>query len=89
MQKALKIYVIGKVQNVGFRYYTKKKALELNIGGFVKNKINGSVYIEAVGEEAAINEFIIWCYSGPKWARVQDVKVESISLFDDKNFIVK
>lgn len=89
MQKALKIYVIGKVQNVGFRYYTKKKALELNINGFVKNEINGSVYIEAVGEESELDEFIIWCHSGPQWARVEDVKLQEISLFETNSFSVK
>lgn len=47
MQKAAFIHVFGRVQGVGFRYYTNMKALELHIKGFVENKPDGSVYIEA------------------------------------------
>lgn len=89
MQIAKKIQVIGKVQNVGFRFYTKKKALELNINGFVKNVLDGSVYIEAMGEESAVDEFIIWCYSGPQWARVKDVRSHNIPLFESISFMIK
>ena len=89
MQIARKIQVIGKVQNVGFRYYTKKKAVELNLNGFVKNMQDGSVYIEAMGEEFAMDQFFVWCYSGPQWARVQDVQVQEIPLFEGIAFWVK
>lgn len=86
---AKRIQVIGKVQNVGFRFYTKKKAIELGLNGFVKNVMDGSVYIEAMGEEAAIDEFIIWCHSDPQWARVEDVKVQEIPLIDRSAFCIK
>lgn len=89
MNLAKKIYVVGKVQNVGFRYYTKKKAFELNINGFVKNELDGSVYIEAVGEEAKLDEFILWCHSGPQWARVSNVRIQNIPLFETVSFVIK
>jgi acylphosphatase len=71
--KTLQIKVIGKVQGVGFRYYTHKKAQNYNIKGFVKNEIDGSVYIEAEGEEADLDKFVSWVDKGPMWARVQKV----------------
>lgn len=89
MKKAIKIQVIGKVQNVGFRYYTKKKALEFNLNGFVKNVLDGSVYIEAVGEESELEAFLIWCHSGPHWARVDDVIVNDIPNFECSGFKIK
>jgi len=89
MRIAKKIQIIGKVQNVGFRYYTQKKAIELNINGFVKNILDGSVYIEVVGEETAVDEFIMWCHSGPQWARVSDVQVHEIPLFEESGFGIK
>ena len=74
MIKAVSIEVFGRVQGVGFRYYTQKKAQELQLHGFVKNTVNGSVVIEAEGDETALDEFILWCHKGPAWARVQEVK---------------
>jgi acylphosphatase len=78
--KAATLIVFGKVQGVGFRYYTHKKAKELHISGFVKNMPDGSVYIEAEGSAVLLEQFISWCGNGPSWARVikvdrQDVPV--------------
>jgi acylphosphatase len=68
------LQVYGRVQGVGFRFYTQKKAKELAIKGFVQNRPDGSVYIEAEGEEVALDHFMIWCDGGPPWARVSEVK---------------
>lgn len=54
----VKLNVFGKVQGVGFRFLTLLLAKELNINGFVRNEDEGSVYIEAMGEEASIRIFI-------------------------------
>lgn len=64
------------MQGVGFRHETYWKARKLYIGGFVMNEPDGSVYIEAEGEEAALNEFLIWCRRGPWPASVLKVEVE-------------
>jgi len=72
--KAVILKVYGKVQGVGFRFYTQKKAQELSLKGFVQNKTDGSVYIEAEGEADQLELFIFWCDEGPSWARV--VKIE-------------
>jgi acylphosphatase len=62
VSKTIKVY--GKVQNVGFRFYTKKKANELGLSGFVKNMTDGSVYIEVTGEENIVEQLINWCHFG-------------------------
>lgn len=89
MKKSLIINVYGKVQNVGFRYYTQKTALENHITGFVCNKTDGSVYIEAEGEESELESFVLWLHNGPDWARVSEVKTQETPLQDFKNFRVK
>jgi acylphosphatase len=68
--KSVILHVYGRVQGVGFRFYTQRKANELNINGYVQNRPDGGVYIEAEGESDLIEQFIQWCEEGPSWARV-------------------
>lgn len=71
----LKIKVVGKVQGVFFRASTRDKAAELGLRGFVCNKPDGSVYIEAQGDRTA--ELIEWVKAGgPPMGRVDEMHVE-------------
>lgn len=89
MLKSIKINIYGEVQGVGFRYSALQKANELGINGFVKNRSDGSVYIEADGEPEILDELILWCKNGPSWARVDNVIVSDIPFNDYKSFGVK
>ncbi len=89
MKKSLIIKVKGKVQNVGFRYYTHKAALEHHLNGFVQNKSDGSVYIEVEGEESDVDHFVAWLHQGPTWARVEEVQVQETALQDYSCFRVR
>lgn len=71
------IRVYGKVQGVWFRDTTRKKALELEITGFVRNEQDGSVYIEAEGDESSLEKLVEWCHVGPERAAVTSVEVET------------
>ena len=73
--KHLKIKVHGSVHGVGFRGAAKREADILEIAGFVRNQKDGTVNIEAEGEEAALNEFLEWCRNGPEIAKVEKVEV--------------
>ena len=77
-KKAVILQVYGKVQGVGFRYYTQKKAETLGIKGYVRNRPDGSVYIEAEGDAGALASFIDWCSEGPAWAHVRRVEKQEI-----------
>jgi len=79
-KKAAIIKVFGRVQGVGFRYYAQKKAMELGISGFVQNRPDGSVYIEAEGNDSAIEQYLLWCEEGPAWARVTNVEKQWVPL---------
>lgn len=56
--RKVRMNVQGRVQGVGFRYMTKMVADQLGITGAVWNAEDGSVYIEAIGDEATMNKFI-------------------------------
>jgi acylphosphatase len=73
--KRVQLFVKGRVQGVFFRAAAQREARRLGIGGWVKNRNDGSVEIVAEGEEDAIKEIINWAQRGPSAARVEDVDV--------------
>ena len=74
--KAFKATVSGKVQGVWFRDSTRKEAVKLNVVGWVMNKPEGTVYLEAEGEEEQLNQLIKWLKVGSRYSRVDDVEIE-------------
>lgn len=74
--KRLTLKIFGTVQDVGFRWSAREKARELGIVGWVKNEPDGSVTVVAEGEEMALKNFLDWCKTGPRWARVGEMKEE-------------
>ncbi|MBN2238031.1 MAG: acylphosphatase [Bacteroidales bacterium] len=89
MRQTLSMQVFGRVQGVGFRYYTKKKAIECNVNGFVQNKADGSVYLEASGDEIDLETFVDWCRQGPTWARVLKTSVSELPTKDWNGFEIR
>lgn len=74
--KHFSIHIYGRVQGVFFRASTKEKADDLHISGLVRNNIDGSVSIEAEGEEEALEKFVMWCKNGPKLSRVDRCEIK-------------
>lgn len=75
-RKLLKLKIHGQVQGVFFRAETKRKADELGLAGFVRNEPDGTVYVEAQGEEKNLRKFLKWCeHHGPPLAEV--IRVEA------------
>ena len=64
------IRVSGNVQGVFFRATAKDTADRLGLSGIVRNEPDGSVYVEAEGEEGALDHFTAWCRQGPPRAKV-------------------
>ncbi|MFC0523261.1 acylphosphatase [Pontibacillus salicampi] len=72
--------VTGKVQGVGFRFSTQQKALEHNVSGWVRNKMDGSVEVEAEGEDKDVESFINALHQGPSpYAKVDDIDMDESS----------
>jgi acylphosphatase len=76
--KGVSVLVRGRVQGVFYRASTVEKAQQLGITGFVRNEPEGSVYIEAEGEDEALQQFVAWCRIGPPRAAVIDVEIQEL-----------
>lgn len=87
--KAVILKVYGKVQGVGFRFYTQKKALELDLKGFVQNKTDGSVYVEAEGDSDQLELFVLWCKEGTSWSRVTKVEKQFVPPIGRTDFVIR
>ena len=86
--KHLNIKIYGLVQGVFFRASAKEQADKLDIKGFVKNMSDGSLYIEAEGDEKNLDKFVVWCNNGPMLAQVEKVEVSEGILKDSQKFEV-
>ena len=89
MINSFSIRVSGKVQGVGFRFYTQKTALDLGVKGFVKNERDGSVYIEAEAEADVMEIFVEWAKKGPEWARVDNVSLQDLPIQNFEGFDIR
>lgn len=76
-------WVYGVVQGVGFRYSTQRRAMELNLTGYARNQIDGSVEVLACGADEDVDALIVWLKAGgPRQAKVDKVRVEPGSMTD-------
>ncbi len=66
----------GRVQGVYFRAFAQQEARAKGLRGFVVNRPDRSLYIEAEGEEGKLWEFIERVKSGPPAARVRDMDIQ-------------
>jgi len=87
--KHLNVRIFGQVQGVGFRYYAKREADDLNLKGIIKNEKDGSVYIELEGEEDSIEDFLEWCNDGPELAKVDKIETEESPLKNYSEFLIQ
>lgn len=66
--------VSGRVQGVGFRWATARRARSLGLAGAVWNRPDGIVEVHARGPSAALDELEKWLARGPSAARVTGVQ---------------
>ncbi len=86
MKKSIEAKITGKVQGVWFRKYTKEKADELGIKGFVRNEPDGSVYLEAEGDPYAMRIFKEWLFVGSPKSIVEGVQIKEVPVKNFKDF---
>jgi acylphosphatase len=77
MRVARRLIIGGRVQGVGFRYFTQEVAVREGVTGWVRNRPDGKVeaYIEGEAETVTRTERAL--RRGPPGARVDDVEAES------------
>ena len=70
--------ITGRVQGVSYRAYTRKEARSHGLVGWVRNREDGSVELEAQDPAAQVAALLAWCEQGPPSARVTGVTSETI-----------
>ena len=74
--KHVNIKVYGRVQRIGFRFTAMQVAYKFGVKGIVQNFDDGSVYMEAEGEDANVDKFVEWCKVGPLGSKVRNITLE-------------
>lgn len=72
----LSAWVHGTVQGVGFRWWTRARALELGLTGYARNSADGRVHVVAEGSREDAERLLVLLRSGGTPGRV-DLVVES------------
>ncbi|HEY0483560.1 MAG TPA: acylphosphatase [Kofleriaceae bacterium] len=72
----MRAIVRGRVQGVSYRASTVDEACAHGLTGWVRNLADGSVELEAQGDEARVHALLAWCEHGPPAARVAGVTVD-------------
>jgi acylphosphatase len=76
--EAVELRVHGRVQGVGFRYYTRHAASRIGITGWVRNEPDGSVTIHAEGTADQLRRMEEFAREGAPAAKVTDVSVRRV-----------
>lgn len=90
MKEIARRYVVsGRVQGVGFRRFVERKAVELGVRGWVRNRDDGSVEVYATGlaDQLAALEGPLW--KGPLWSRVESVRSEQAQVLQYRDFRIQ
>src|SRR5258706_8126765 len=70
------VFVSGKVQGVGFRAFTKERADELEVKGWVRNLLDTRVEAVMQGKADSVEKVVESVRKGPRSARVDGVEVK-------------
>ncbi|MDH4262964.1 MAG: acylphosphatase [Spirochaetia bacterium] len=74
--------ILGKVQGVGYRYYTQDIAKSSRIKGWVRNQPDGSVECIAAGEVPDLEMFEKKIRKGPPLSRVVNMERKIMQEFE-------
>jgi len=85
----LTILIQGRVQGVGFRYYTMAEAERLAVRGWVRNLPDGRVEACICGTPAQVQAMQAWLNHGPALARVDLVQITPCNAPCPDNFTIR
>ncbi|MDO7844372.1 acylphosphatase [Sphingomonas immobilis] len=86
MQVVQRVFVTGKVQNIGFRDWAVRTAHGLGVTGWVRNLRDGRVELLVAGEDEAAQALIEACRVGPPMARIDHIEARADSERAPKGF---
>jgi len=77
--KAVKATIRGRVQGVGYRDWAEGQARALGLGGYVRNRRDGSTELVLTGSAERVAQMLTSCREGPRLAQVRDIETSDIS----------
>jgi acylphosphatase len=90
MVKRVSMIVSGRVQGVGFRYFARDIAGEMNLTGYVRNTDDGRVEIEVQGDSKLLEKFVEKIRVGPQLSRVTSYTTSDMNIVEhESEFIVR
>ncbi len=86
----LHLIISGRVQGVGFRYFTQKEAHRLGIVGWVRNTTDGNVEMLSCGDKPSLEEFLSTVTKGPSVSKVSHLQTgwRKIDHMDSSGFAI-
>jgi len=87
--KASRVLISGRVQGVFFRDWTVRKANELTLNGWVRNRSDGTVEGLFVGPEVNVDKMVKLCEIGPPLAKVTDIEITKAMGITKNGFVQK
>lgn len=88
--KRVSMIASGRVQGVGFRAYVQDIACGMNLNGWVRNLPDGTVEIEAEGEDAVVNRLIqVIRHSCSTYIQVDALRTSDIPITREQGFFVR
>jgi acylphosphatase len=77
--RIVQVTISGRVQGVGYRFWTEVEAAARGVRGWVRNRSNGDVEALFAGEPDAVEALCAACWRGPSHAHVANVQVTQAS----------
>lgn len=74
-RRTVRVRIHGRVQGVGYRFWTVEQADRRGLDGWVRNRRDGSVEAVFAGPSELVEEMIRRCRHGPSAARVDRIDV--------------
>ena len=79
MRITRRFYISGRVQGVGFRYFTQDVAVREGVTGYVRNLPDGRVEVLVEGDLEAVTRVERAVRSGPTGAHIHDVDTDVLT----------
>ena len=83
------IYVMGRVQGVGFRFFAQRNAAVFHLSGYVQNLDNGMVELEIQGEPEDVEKFLLAVSRGTTWIQPERIWQEDMPVVSESGFYRK
>lgn len=87
--RSVNVVVRGRVQGVGFRWFTQEAAQEHDVTGWVRNRRDGAVEAELHGTQVRVEAVIEAMAQGPSGAWVDEITVADAGAASPNGFEIR